>query len=380
MQLTKLTDRTVISAFLGALLLAVGVSIAYADTYQTNLSGSNEVPSVSTNTSGSASVTFDDNGGNMTYSLSVYNGDEITAAHLHCGDPGENGPALVTLFSDSSGTDVNGSLATGSIGDQHIHDVDCTNTIGYDVANVDDLAEAIENGDIYVNTHSQAYPDGVARGQLPSDGNDGNGNDGNNDDDDDYGNGNGDDNGYGGHSDGHGWKDDDHDGKTDWYQDRDGNWKDSCKDWSDDDHDGKHDWNHQDKGQWDKDHGQKNDWDNHRDWNDGKGGHSDWDQKDRNDDDWKKDEWKEDDRKDWNDEKKDNWDNDWKDEDWNRDENKDDWKKDHDKDDWGNRGKDGNDGKGGHDGKDGKDGYSKNDAWDNHFLNVRSGLRLGVRL
>lgn len=307
------------TAFLSVLsmaaLLLVSATMAYADTYQTDLSGNNEVLSVSTTTSGSASVAFDGNGSNMTYSLTVYNGDEITAAHLHCGDPGENGPAVVTLFSDSNGTDVNGSLASGSIGNQEINDVNCTSTIGHDIANVSDLAEAIQNGDIYVNVHSQAYPDGIARGQLPGNGNN-----------DTYGNGHGDNygDGYGGH----GWKDDDHDGKGDWYQDRDGNWKDSCKDWSDDDHDGTHDWNHQDWDQWNKDHGDQA-------WKDDHNDKKDYDRKD----DFKND------NKDWN--------------------------------KYNNHGKDGDNGKDGHDGKDGRDGKDGSNGNDSNRSNTHSSIHTG---
>mgnify|MGYP003393384907 FL=1 len=121
-------------------------------TYSASLNGGNEVPSVSSNTSGTGSVTFNSNGENMTYSLSVMNGDEIKAAHLHCGDPGENGPVVAHIFSDANGTDINGQLASGSV---TVTSADCSPTIGYDVTNADTLAQAITDGRIYVNVHSE---------------------------------------------------------------------------------------------------------------------------------------------------------------------------------------------------------------------------------
>jgi len=137
-------------------------------TYDAVLTGAKEVPPVNTNTHGVSGVWFRDNGVDMNYWLSIWNGDEITSAHLHCGDPGEAGPIVVGLYSDPSGTDVNGSLASGNIGNANIQNSasGCTSTIGYAIHNVGDLARAITEGRIYANAHSQAYPDGVARGQL----------------------------------------------------------------------------------------------------------------------------------------------------------------------------------------------------------------------
>ena len=162
---------------IGALSLALFIGqIAYADssygsgsntngrdTYTAALRGANEVPAVATTTTGDARVSFNTNGANMQYQISVANGDEITAAHLHCGDVGENGPVVAHLFSNAAGLDVNGSLASGGVSVQNMN---CTTQIGVTIANASDLARAIESGDIYVNVHSEAYPDGVIRGQL----------------------------------------------------------------------------------------------------------------------------------------------------------------------------------------------------------------------
>lgn len=340
-------------AVLIAAILALGATTAYADTNDQDwenrdearnidvpLSGSKEVPSVNTDTTGRYWLEFDEDGSDMTNRLDVYDGDEITAAHLHCAEPGENGPPVVTLFEDSNGTDVDGQLFSGSIDDNDIDNANCQSEIGYDIDNVQDLARAVNDGKIYVNVHSQARPEGLIRADLPE----GQRND--NDTDDDHGHG-----GWNG-SDDHGWKDDDHDGKNDWYKDHDGSWKDSCNDWSDENRDGKHDWNNKDWDRWQKDHGSDSGNNHDESWKDSR------DDKDHT--------WKNDDHE---------WSND-NDHEWNHDGNK----------SW-NSGRDGRDGK---DGKDGRDGYSYNEKhgnrWEGNDSNKSDhtlsniSARLGVRL
>lgn len=151
--------------------LALAMSQAYADT-STSLEGSQEVPPVSSGVSGTFNLTNTDDA-SWEYTLDVFDGDEVTAAHLHCGDPGENGPAVVTLFSDPNGTDVDGRLTSGDIDEGDISAANCASTIGYDIGTLDDLEEAIDDGRVYVNVHTSSLPDGAARGQLNGDGNDG---------------------------------------------------------------------------------------------------------------------------------------------------------------------------------------------------------------
>jgi hypothetical protein len=315
-----------------AALLALGATTAFADTndqdwenrdearsIDVQLSGSREVPPVNTDTTGRYWISFDEDGSDMTNRLDVYEGDEITAAHLHCAEPGENGPPFVTIFEDSNGTDVDGQLVSSSIDNNDIDDANCQSEIGYDIDDLQDLARAINDGKVYVNVHSQSRPEGLVRADLPE----GQRNDDEEDNDSDHWN------------DGHGWKDDDHDGKSDWYKDRDGNWKDSCNDWSDDNQDGKHDWNNKEWSRWNQDHGNKNegdrkdDHDSHgkdsdrRDWNthenDGRDGRDGKDGKDGNSWNQNNDRWKNDDS-DWKNHSEDR-------DDRNRDENRNEWKK-----------------------------------------------------
>lgn len=135
-------------------------------TFLTRLTGAEEVPPVSTQTTGDGGVWFGNNGSGMNAWVVVWKGDDITEAHLHCGDPGENGPPVVDLYHNPNGTDVNGVLTQKNITDSSIKSADCASKIGYNIANVHDLAHAIENGDIYLNVHDKAHPNGVIRGQF----------------------------------------------------------------------------------------------------------------------------------------------------------------------------------------------------------------------
>ena len=347
MHMTNYTNYKWIAFFVTAAIVLLGTTVAFADSYGSNgwnndggwnsgkeegrnidiqVTGSQEVPSVNTSTTGRYWAQFNENGASMTHRIDVFSGDEITGVHLHCAAPGSNGPVVVNVFSDPNGTDVNGQLGGGAIYDGNIADADCMSKIGYNIDTVRDLARAINDGKIYVNVHSQSHPDGLIRGNLPAgqadsgNGSGGGWNGGHHDDDE------------------HGWKDDDHDGKSDWYKDHDGNWKDSCNDWNDDNHDGKHDWNNKGWDHWNKDHGNK-DWNDNDDWN-----------HDQNDS------WKDDHKDDWK--KNDN-------HDWNNNSGNYGWKNQNGKD-----GRDGKDGKNGDDDKDGKN-WNRNDNndWDKNGKN-----------
>ncbi|HET9805833.1 MAG TPA: CHRD domain-containing protein, partial [Nitrososphaeraceae archaeon] len=83
--------------------------------FNVELSGNEEVPPVQTDATGSAEFTaphFD----NISYSVEVSNIDKVTAAHIHSGKIGENGPIVVTLFkAETLSTEpINGNLASGN--------------------------------------------------------------------------------------------------------------------------------------------------------------------------------------------------------------------------------------------------------------------------
>jgi hypothetical protein len=145
------------------------------ETFDTILLGKNEVPVVAPErVTGESGVWFwrdsQQDIRDFNYWLFAWSGSEkITDAHLHCGVPGQNGPIVVSLFHNASGTTVNGQLSRAYVSSTDIESTgeNCMNTIGYPIRNLKDLAKAIEEGKIYANVHSLNFPSGVARGQLP---------------------------------------------------------------------------------------------------------------------------------------------------------------------------------------------------------------------
>lgn len=117
-------------------------STAFAKNVVVQLSGKNEAPPVSTQATGQGTITVNDDksvSGSITTT-----GIVPTAAHIHTGAEGKSGPVSVPLVkSGDSGFSVPpGAKLT------------------------DDQYKAYQAGDLYVNVHSAAHPDGEIRGQL----------------------------------------------------------------------------------------------------------------------------------------------------------------------------------------------------------------------
>jgi len=123
------------------LLSALSVGTAFAADIKVNLSGANEVPPVTTAASGGGTITVGDDG-SVSGSVST-TGVAGTAAHIHEGAAGKNGPVIVPLTKEGDTYKVPASAK---------------------------LTEAqmasFKAGNLYVNVHSAANPGGEIRGQL----------------------------------------------------------------------------------------------------------------------------------------------------------------------------------------------------------------------
>lgn len=90
---------------------------------------------------GNATLSIDDQANTVSWNFSVYNIAPITAAHIHAGAAGTNGPVVVDFSGQLSGSNL------------------------YDA----DLANVLLNPSYYyINLHNSAYPTGAIRGQLGS--------------------------------------------------------------------------------------------------------------------------------------------------------------------------------------------------------------------
>ena len=93
----------------------------------------------------------------MVDSNSNYN----TMAHIHKGKAGENGPIVVTFFTSPT---PRGIIPFTTYGDLRANNLEGP-LAGKQLS---DLINMINNGEAYVNVHTQANPKGEIRGQLSS--------------------------------------------------------------------------------------------------------------------------------------------------------------------------------------------------------------------
>lgn len=126
--------------------------------FRAKLSGKQEVPTVKTPARGSLKMIYKN--GEMSYELNVSRITSPTAAHIHHGKPGENGPPLVGLFGGpvKMGT-FKGILDAGLITNESL----LGELEGKTVA---DLVRIIEAGEAYVDVLTVTYPGGEIRGQI----------------------------------------------------------------------------------------------------------------------------------------------------------------------------------------------------------------------
>jgi hypothetical protein len=107
----------------------------------------------SSGTSGSLS------GVGLRWKLDVQNMSNVTAAHIHVGQAGENGPVLIPLFNGPTKEgSFSGTLAEGTL------------TLS-DLPQIESLTPAqvlnlFQTGGAYVNVHTTDNPNGEIRGQL----------------------------------------------------------------------------------------------------------------------------------------------------------------------------------------------------------------------
>ena len=154
--------RGQMAIFLQRLANVIGTRLKFG----ASLSGAQEVPEVSTATTGSVEITFDDALTQGTFRLVVNNGTNVTMAHFHCHRPGQNGPVVAFLFGPVGGVNVNGELAAGTLTNANIAVADCVGAIGRPVNNMAALAFAMRDGLIYANVHTVTNSNGEIRGQM----------------------------------------------------------------------------------------------------------------------------------------------------------------------------------------------------------------------
>jgi|SRR5215208_1088957 len=128
--------------------------------FVTELTGFEEVPPVN-NTSAIGVAEFKLGQDNIMYTVNVTDIENVTAAHIHSGQVGENGPIVITLFKEDPPTTA---MTTGVLSEGNIT---ATNLEGPMAGQLlSNLISAMRNDQTYVNVHTQQNPNGEIRGQI----------------------------------------------------------------------------------------------------------------------------------------------------------------------------------------------------------------------
>jgi hypothetical protein len=126
----------------------------------TELTGFEEVPPVN-NTSAIGVAEFKLGQDNIMYIVNVTDIENVTAAHIHSGQVGENGPIVITLFKEDTPTTT---MTTEVLSEGNIT---ATNLEGPMAGKLlSNLTSAMSNDQTYVNVHTQQNPNGEIRGQI----------------------------------------------------------------------------------------------------------------------------------------------------------------------------------------------------------------------
>ncbi len=152
--------KTKIALIILTVLCFVALGIASEGPFKAALSGSSESPAISTPAKGSATFELDKTGKELKYKVTVNDIEDVTAAHVHYGMKGKDGPPVAAIDIKGSKTGkFSGVLAEGMITDKDL--------VGpLKGKSVEDLVKDIKSGELYLNVHTAKYPNGELRGQL----------------------------------------------------------------------------------------------------------------------------------------------------------------------------------------------------------------------
>lgn len=137
---------------------AATTSMAGISTFNFQLSGDQEVPPITTDTSGEATLTYDSSTQLFDIDISVVNlslddllgvGPNSTPIHIHSAPSGSNGGIAIDIGNLFSFVETDDGLSFG----------------GADIP-IGDLEDELFNAGLYVNIHTNDFPSGELRGQI----------------------------------------------------------------------------------------------------------------------------------------------------------------------------------------------------------------------
>lgn len=148
-----------------------------AKNFTAKLRGAKENPAVTTDAVGRSKLQLKRNG-DLGWFLNASNIEDVTAAHIHCGAPNQNGPVVVGLYGGPTTTPhgrfAKGTVPAGALApvqastcpDSSGNPIDIPDDADDIVDSLDDLVWLMRRGHAYVNVHTTANPGGEIRGQV----------------------------------------------------------------------------------------------------------------------------------------------------------------------------------------------------------------------
>jgi hypothetical protein len=151
------------------IVLSTAAALAASRNFRTHLTGDNERPvPVVTNAQGQAIFKVSKDGESLSFKLNVANIEDVTMAHLHLiNRPDGNGPVVVWLYPSAPPPRLLPGRTQGTLAEGTITADDLVGLLAGE--SLETLLDYIEEGKIYVNVHTTAYPAGEIRGDLEHD-------------------------------------------------------------------------------------------------------------------------------------------------------------------------------------------------------------------
>ena len=167
-------NKLAIATAIGALLVAGTVKAE--DEARARLTGFQEVPSVSTEGSGTFEAVISPKGDAIDYEI-TYTGMQgaVTQSHMHVGQKSVNGGVVLWICGNTittpptpgpAGTPTCTSPDGHFAGTWRPGDVQTLGTQQIKTGQLDEVIEAIHGGVAYVNVHTALSPGGEIRGQV----------------------------------------------------------------------------------------------------------------------------------------------------------------------------------------------------------------------
>jgi hypothetical protein len=126
-----------------------------ATDFEADLSGTEEVPPVTTAATGSATISIEED--EIVYRVETSGLEDVLVSHIHVAAAGQNGDVRLNLCGVPPDSPDCGT-ADGVL-------IEASNGVVQDIT-FDSLVSAFLAGNAYVNVHTAAHPPGEIRGQL----------------------------------------------------------------------------------------------------------------------------------------------------------------------------------------------------------------------